>query len=272
MRVGLVQLAALIVVPMSATAQSGTTNFAYSPGTQHYKWTTEVHREQMQGGGRAPFEFDVTTTQMVTVHITPRSADTLNLEVTLDSVGVETRFDAPPPDTHDLIGAKLTGVISPQGHVYSFDPPPGTTDPQLIALYRAFRQLLLSMPNKPLTVGTTWSDTTKERVHKNGFDVMTREIITSRVAGDTTVEGQHAWRIVRHAEIVQSGRSNAQQDTVQLFGDGSMNAVHLLGANGVYLGSQSTQRISLTMKNAVSESAPISQVIKTSVTRVPGGA
>jgi hypothetical protein len=54
-----------VTLGVGAAAQSG--NFAYAPGTQHYRLVTENHREQVQGGGRAPFEFDVTTTQLVTL-------------------------------------------------------------------------------------------------------------------------------------------------------------------------------------------------------------
>src|SRR5512146_412667 len=63
--IGLLSIAAL--EPRAVSAQS--TAFAYAPGTQKYRLITEVHREQAQGGGRAPFEFDVTTTQFVTMNL-----------------------------------------------------------------------------------------------------------------------------------------------------------------------------------------------------------
>lgn len=271
MRHALVGFGLLVFVPLGVgpAAQSG--DFAYAPGTQHYRLVTENHREQIQGGGRAPFEFDVTTTQLVTVRLSPKSRDTLQFDITVDSVAVSTKFDAPQPDVRHLFGDKLTGLISPQGKVYRFDPPAGTTDPELIALYRAFRRFLVSFPSKPLAAGTSWADTTTDHLDKDGFDVTARAVSLTRVTGDTTVNGKPAWRVVRHTDIVQSGQSSAAPDSekVTLMGQGSVNSVHLLSHDGVYLGSQSTQRIDLTMKNKISESAPITQTIKSTIERLP---
>jgi len=272
MRLGFIALAALAGVPFAAPAvraQQG--EFVYAPGTRHYRLTTQVHREQIQGGGRAPFEFDVTTTQVVTVRIAPAKPDTLSLEITVDSVAVHSELNAPSPDVHRLFGVKLTGLISPQGHVYAFDPPAGTTDRDITQLYSAFRRFLVSLPTKPIGVGERWADTVSEHVTKDGFNVVARAITVSRVAGDTTVDGQPAWRIVRHTDIVQSGNSSTRGEAVQLQGQGSVNGVHLVSHDGIYLGSQSTQRLDLMMKNDISETPPISQTIKSKVERLPGG-
>jgi len=270
MRHGLVGLGLLLLVPLGAgAAQSG--GFAYAPGTQHYRLVTEVHREQIQGGGRAPFEFDVTTTQLVTLHLAATSPDTLRFDITLDSVAVSSKLDAPAPDVSHLFGLKLTGLISPQGKIYRFEPPPGTTDEDVIALYTAFRRFFVSFPAKPVAAGTSWADTTTEHVVKNGFDVNVRAVTLSRVTGDTTVNGQRAWRVVRHTDIVQSGlqASAPDSDRVTLVGQGSANAIHVMSHDGVYLGSQSTQRVDVTEKNAISETAPITQTITSTVERVP---
>lgn len=270
MRHGLVGFGLMLLVPLgTSAAQSG--SFAYAPGTQHYRWVTEVHREQIQGGGRAPFEFDVTTTQLVTLKLTAKSPDTLQLGITLDSIAVSTKFDAPAPDVRHLFGKTLTGLISPQGKLYRFDPPAGTTDADVIALYTAFRPFLVSFPSKPVAAGTSWADTTNQHIDKDGFAINVRSITLTRVTGDTTVNGQRAWRVVRHTDIVQSGLSSASPDSqrVTLQGTGSVNGVHVMSHDGVFLGSQSTQRVDLTEKNAISESAPITQTIKSTVERLP---
>jgi len=271
MRHGLVGFGFLLLVPLGSGPAAQAADFAYAPGTQHYRLVTQNHREQIQGGGRAPFEFDVTTTQLVTLNLAAQSRDTLRFDITLDSVAVATKFDAPQPDVRHLFGDKLTGLISPQGKVYRFDPPAGTTDPDLIALYRAFRRFLVSFPAKPVAAGTSWADTTTEHVDKDGFAVTARAISLTRVTGDTTVNGKQAWRVVRHTDIVQSGQSSSAPDSerVTLMGQGSVNSIHVLSHDGVYLGSQSTQRIDLTMKNAISESAPITQTIKSTLERLP---
>lgn len=274
MRHGLIQFGILLLAPLSlgGVAAAQGTGFSYAPGTEHYRLTTQIHRNEIQGGGRAPFELNVTTTQLITVHIAPKAPDTLQFDLTVDSVAVSSQFNAPQPDVAKLFGAKLHGLISPQGKLYEFNPPAGTTDPQLIALYGAFQKFLVSFPQKPIIVGTSWADTTLEHVNHGGFNVTTRAVSLSRVAGDTTVNGQHVWRVVRHSDIVQSGEHTQQgHEPVQLMGQGTMNAVHLLTHNGIYLSSQSTQHINITMKNALSESAPIQQTIKSTVERLPAG-
>jgi hypothetical protein len=261
----LAALATLYAVPAGA---QGSSTFAYAPGTQHYRLTTEVHRDQNMGGGRAPFEFNATTTQFVTLELARQSPDTMRLTITLDSVHVKSDLDAPAPDTRKLFGKKLTGYVSPQGRVYSFSPPPGTNDPQVVALYRVFKNFLLPLPDKPLAVGTSWADTTTEKVNKDGFDITAHAITTSKVAGDTTVNGQHALRIERRSYIAQSGEKNEAGYPIHLTGEGSMTGVHVLSPTGVYLGSQSTQRFNITMLMKESEGAPINQTIKSKVERV----
>ena len=53
-------------------------------------------------------------------------------------------------------------------------------------------------------------------------------------------------------------------------GDGSANGVHFVSHDGVYLGSQSTQRLDIMMKNDISETPPISQTIKSKVESIAG--
>lgn len=264
-RAGFAALATLCAAPAGA---QGSSTFTYAPGTQHYRLTTEVHRNQQMGGGRAPFEFDATTTQFVTLDLARQSPDTMRLTITLDSVHVTSDLDAPPPNTQKFFGKKLTGYVSPQGRVYSFAPPSGTTDPDLAALYRVFKHFLLPLPDKPLAVGTTWTDTTTEKVNKDGFVITANAVTTSKVAGDTTVNGQPAWRIERRSYIAQSGDKNEAGYPIHMSGEGSMTGVHVVSRTGVYLGSQSTQRFNIVMTMQQSEGAPINQTIKSTVQRI----
>jgi len=262
-----ISLLGLAAVGTSAMAAQ-TATFAYAPGTQHYRLVTEVHREQAQGGGRAPFEFDVTTTQFVTMNLIRHSPDTLALRITLDSVDVKSAFDAPQPDTKKFFGQTVNGLVSPQGRVYSFDPPAGTTDAQTVALYRAFRNFLTVFPAKPLAVGTAWEDTVTDRAKKDGFNILTRQITSSKVTRDTTVAGSHAWRVDRHSSIAQAGEKTENGQKVKLTGDGSVTGFRLVSDAGVFLRSESTQRIDLSMNLEGTTGAPISQTIKSTVEKM----
>jgi len=256
---------------LAGSAYAQGTGFAYTPGIQKYKLTTRVHREQFMGGGRAPFEFNVTTTQFVTVDIQPQAADTMRLRITLDSVNVASRFQGPPPNVHQFDGKTLEGLISPQGRIYEFAPPAGDTSSEVLGLYRAFRSFLVALPAKPVQVGESWVDTTTVHEVKNGFNVTTRAITTSRVAGDSTVNGVKVWRVARHTDILQKGGSSLGGSPTRLEGEGTVNGVHLVSMDGVYVGSSSLQHSDITMKNAISESAPIVQTIRSTVERVGSG-
>ncbi len=111
--------------------------FAYAPGTRRYQLTTVVARAQNQAGGRAPFEFSTTTTMDVTLTLAQHARDTLALTLTIDSVAVTSDLDAPAADISAYKGAKLTGLISPQGRIYRFKPPAHANNP-LPSLYRSF--------------------------------------------------------------------------------------------------------------------------------------
>ena len=91
--------------------------------------------------------------------------------------------------------------MSPQGHVYMFEPPRGVTDRKTVSLYRAFRRFLTPLPAQ-IGTGTTVVDTTSDSFKRGEFDIKTSTVTTTKVAGDTTVAGQRAWRLVRSGVLM----------------------------------------------------------------------
>jgi hypothetical protein len=246
--------------------------FTYASGTRHYRITSVDTRTQNQSGGRAPFEFTTTTTQYVTLTLTPHTRDTLALALTLDSVGVSSTLDAPPANTDGLRGARMEGTISPQGKTYVFAPATGETDRTKIALYRAFSRFLAAVPPQ-LAAGTTWSDTTTETFKRGEFDIKTSTVTTSKVSGDTTVAGQHAWRVERNGVLSTTGEGMEKGIPIHLSADGTIRSVQLLSQAGVFLGSAGTQSTHVEMsmtESAGGESQPIQEVIKSTVEALPG--
>jgi hypothetical protein len=249
-------------VPPRATAA-----FAYAPGTRRYRLTTVVARTQNQAGGRAPFEFTNTTTMDVTLSLVARARDTLVMTLTVDTVAVKSDLDAPPADLSGYQRATLSGLISPQGRVYAFEPPANATAPTS-SLYRAFRRFLVPFPNGSVVPGTTWSDTATTAVKVGGFNTHTVAITTSKISGDTAYAGRQAWRIEQSGTIAISGEAGSGQDSTQLSGDGTIRAVDFVAVNGVFLGNTSTQTTQLQQfkpRQPGIESTPIQQSIKSKV-------
>jgi hypothetical protein len=227
----------LLVVAVPAGAQT----FAYTPGTQRYRIEIATQNQRDQNGGRAPAEFNYTTTQVVTVQLTRQSRDTLAVTVTIDSINQESGFDAPKQDLSWAKGAKLTGRVSPTGEVYSFAPP-ADADANMRGLYSGFRYFLPAL-RASVAAGSSWTDTSKDRSGKRGpFDsVSTQRVVTSKVTGDTTFAGQRAWRIERSGSIVLSGQGVEGGKGLRVAGDGTIRGVQYVSVAGVYLGSKVTQ-------------------------------
>ena len=256
--------AALAVLFISPSVRPQRSTFTYQPGTYRYAVTTTVERSQDQPADRPPFTFQVVTKQQVTLALAPAAGDTLDLTITVDSVSVSSGLAAPAPNLDRIRGAKLKGTLSPSGRVYTFQAP-ANADPETTALYGAFRRFLVPLPSAP-SVGSRWVDTTTDRVTKEGLDVTTRTITTSRVAGDTTVGGQPAWRIERNSVIEAHGTGSEGGRELRVRNDGTIVGTHYVSPRGVYLGSTSTQRVEMLLSAGPGDVAmPIVQTIKSTV-------
>jgi len=226
-------------------APLGAQSFAYTPGTQRYRIEIATQNARDQNGGRAPAEFDYTTTQVVTVQLTKQSTDTLGVTVTIDSINQETALDAPKQDLSWAKGVKLTGKVSPTGQVYAFEAP-ANVNANVRGLYDGFRFFLPAL-HAPIASGSSWADTSKQRTGRRGaFDsVSTQRIVMSKVTGDTTFAGQRAWRIERTGSIALSGQGTEGGKVLRVAGDGTIRGVQYIGVTGVYLGSKVTQTMRL---------------------------
>jgi hypothetical protein len=261
---------ALLAAPATVVPQGPGGPFAYAPGTQQYRITTITNRTQDQSGGRAPFQFQVTTTQYVTLQVAHRASDTLGISLTIDSLRVASTLDALPPDTEGFRGATLTGTMSPQGHLYRFEAPAGTPPGKLTALYRAFKLFLVPLPSVPIAAGVTWSDSTVDHIDRQPFAITSTMVTTWRVAGDTVVAGQRGWRIERSAIVTTLGDGRQGTTPIHLEGDDTIRGMRYLTVSGVYAGGSATQNSQIQMSASAggsdqSESAPIRQMIKTTV-------
>jgi len=256
--------AALAVLFSTPSVRQERSTFTYQPGTYRYAVTTTVERSQDQPADRPPFTFQVVTRQQVTLALAPAAGDTLDLTITVDSVSVSSALAAPAPNLDRIRGAKLKGTVSPSGRAYAFQAP-ANAEPEIAALYGAFRRFLVPLPSTP-SVGHRWVDTTTDRVTKEGLEVTTRTITTSRVAGDTTIGGQPAWRIERNSVIEAHGAGTEGGRQLRVRNDGTIAGTHYVSARGVYLGSTSTQRVEMLLSAGQGDVAmPIVQTIKSTV-------
>jgi hypothetical protein len=261
---------ALFALVLAAPGGAGAQTFAYTPGTQRYKIEIATQNQRDQNGGRAPAEFDYTTTQLITVHLTRRSPDTLAIAVTVDSIEQQSALDAPKEDLSWARGVKLSGTISPTGQVYRFNAP-ADADGNLRGLYEGFRFFLPAL-RPSLAAGTSWADTSKQRSGQRGsFDsVSTQKVVTSRVTGDTTYAGQRAWRIERAGNLSLSGQGTEAGKVLRVVGDGTIKGVQYVSMSGVYLGARVTQIMRLVESFQDTGEGPAStQTIRSEIEPLP---
>lgn len=222
-------------------APAGAQTFAYTPGTQRYRIEIVTENQRDQNGGRAPAEFDYTTTQIVTVNLARRSRDTLALTVTIDSISQSSELHSPKEKLSWAQGVKLTGTVSPTGRVYAFEAP-ANADANVRGLYDGFRYFLPALHGQ-VASGVSWADTSNQRTGRRGeFDsVSTQKIVTSKVTGDTTYAGKQAWRIERTGSIELHGLGSEAGKALRVSGDGTIRGVQYVSVTGVYLGAKVTQ-------------------------------
>jgi len=266
-RVAILASASAIVTSV-AFAQSAAT---YAPGKLRYHVTTVSTRAQPLGGGRAPFDFTTTTNEWIALEVAPQSADTLKVAMTVDSIRITSTLDAPPPDISVLQGAKFTGTMSPRGRIYSLTPAAASTDGKLGATATALKRFLLPLPARSLAPGASWADTVVEHPKVGTINITSSSVTTYKVAGDTTVSGQHAWRIDRYTTIAQLGKGTEAGQPLEISSSGTVTGMQFFTDKGVLLGGQSTQRTDLTEKMNESEGSPIQQTFKSTVELLPQG-
>jgi hypothetical protein len=254
-------LAAVAAVGAPVRAQ----RFEYAPGTSQYRLTAVSKLTQEAQGQKV--EQEVTSEQKLTVVLGRQSRDTLRFAVSLDSAKVQTAV-GPAPDVSSLLGLKVTGSLSPVGVVYASNGPEGSGAEMAAPLADEMTRFLPRL-RPTVSVGATWTDTTAGKVNQMGVSLDRSVITTSRVVGDTTYQGERAWRIERttQASFAGSGTSQGQPLTMEGTSKGSDNI--FVGRNGVYLGGLLSNAATIKVTLAASGmEIGLTQNQSTTITRV----
>ena len=221
----------LLTVPLPAQSVE------YAAGTTRYRLSTSTKGSQTSPMGNQ--DFQVEARQQLTVSIAKQTADTMVATVTLDSLTVKSSQGT--PDLTRLLGSTFVSFISPTGRVYSTKAAEGS-DPTLAQLSENVARFLPTY-RRELKPGMTWADTTTGKVSQQGIDVDRTIISTYKVAGDTAVEGEKAFKIERASTVKAAGSGSTQGTPVSLESATTSNGVFLLTSKGRYLGGRQTADI-----------------------------
>jgi hypothetical protein len=228
-----VLLAPPLAVPLAAQG------IEYATGTMKYRISTTTKVSQSSPAGTQ--EFDVGIRQRYTVNLARQARDTVRETVTVDSITVSSNSQV--PDMANLVGATFTGLLSPTGRVYSTTPP-AVANPMLAQLSESVARFLPTYRGD-LRTGATWSDTTSGKVVQQGMEVDKTTVADYTVLGDTTVAGEKAFRVKRVTKMKASGSGLAQGTPIALESSALSDARILLSPRGVYLGSTSSDDVTL---------------------------
>ena len=250
-RQGSLILTLLAAVPVTAIAQ----DFAYSPGTTHYRLTVKSSGiSEVQGKKR---EVGLDAEQRMTLRLVPRGRDTLALSITLDSA----RIEAPamgPLDASPAMGMQVNAVLSPLGRVYSRELPNLRGRDAFTLVAEEMARFLPILPAF-LRPGLTWSDTLTEPVNQMGIAITRTRIANFRVLSDTIIDGERAWRVQRNASTTMSGTGTAMGTPMSYEGNSVGTGMLFLSQGGRYLGADLQEEV----KSKVTLSAMKQEILGT---------
>lgn len=248
--------ARLCALLLAAGSLSALGPIHYTPGTRRYRLHLTDQRTQEKNGEKS--QGTITNDQLVTVDIRgPHGAgdvgnnDTLRFAMSLDSITLNSTFNVPLPDVSVMRGTTVSGDMLPSGKVLTFksDTTAAQDGVDRSSMVESLAHFFLPLPESA-KMGSKWTDTTNANLSRNGTSIQSRTITTSSVVGDTTYDGQRAWRIRRQAVFNTTASQAQENQRVTMSGDGTGEGTYYIGFNGVYLASVWSQKMNLIVKSA----------------------
>lgn len=260
-------LASALALAATPTLHAQMSSFSYADGKHRYRMesTTKVSQE-LQG---QTMDAELRTRHLLTVDVARKAKDTLAIGFTWDSASITTVGPVPTPDLSKVAGTKSSGLASPAGEVYSFDP--GQALAEGMPTMEEFEHFLPVVERTNKKLGDTWVDTLTIDGNRNGMQVNTTMIVTSTYAADTTFAGEKSWRIHRNLAFTVAGVGQQQGMALTIEGTGTGEREDYISSKGVYLGSELTQSSTSTVSlPANGMTIPMTTTVTSRVERVKG--
>lgn len=253
-------IAAALVAGLAGQAQAQ--DLTWVPGTFQYRLSTQLHQKQEMMGQTQ--EANRSASQHITVQLDAKDKETLAFAITLDS----TRSDAPEMQSqaNKIVGKTATGTLSPSGKVLSFVAPVDSTTSEQD--FRNLRQFFVRLPDKAAR-GSTIVDTLTDEFDSQGLKIQQQVVMTSTVAGDTTIDGQKAVVLERQGALTMSGEGEQNGTELVLDGTGTLSGRLYYSTTGGLLGGEMENNAQMSVAvPAQSMMIPITQVSTSKIERV----
>jgi hypothetical protein len=253
-----------LILAAAPAANAQSSSFSYASGAHQYRVQSTTKISQEVNG--QTIEGQLNTRHVLTVDIGRKTKDTLAITYTWDSASVTTSGGIPAPDLSKVGGTKSSGVSSPTGRMYSFDPGKAAEGMPDMEEFEMFLPIVTAANKK---VGESWVDTVTVSGNRGGIDVNTTIIVTSTFAGDTSYAGEKSWRIQRNLAFTVAGAGAQQGMALVVEGTGTGERTDYITSKGVYLGAALTQSSKSTVSlPANGMTIPMSTTVTSRVERV----
>lgn len=257
MRLTLAVAAAALSIAGTAQAQDP----AYGPGTFQYRLDTQVHAKQEMMGQTQ--EVHRNASQHITLTLDRQAGDVLGFSITVDS----SKADSPEAQAQSakLVGKTVTGTVSPLGKVLTFAAPEDTTVGD--AEYRNLKQFFIRLPDNP-TRGASVVDTLADTINTQGLQIEQFVVMTSTVAGDTTIGGEKAIILERTGNMSMTGGGEQGGQELVMDGTGTVTGKLFVGASGIISGEMENNAQMNVSVPAASMTIPVTQTATSKFHRV----
>ena len=242
----------------------------YGPSALRYVVHRRLHIQQALGDQTQAQ--DVGARIFVATAITG-PADSIGYPATFLVDSIVADSGTPPPIVDNISKVRklvFAGRVAPRGEFVNAVASDSAVAQSVVQLLGNFRDFLPRLPVGGLKLGSAWTDTVETSQKGSGSEVSRRTITLSTAAGwedrlgtrSVRVEGSQTYRVA-------GGGKNAGQP-FELSGAGTGSGVAYLAADGRYLGGESQDSTTLTVRLPVQGVAvPVIQVTRTTVAVLP---
>ena len=242
----------------------------YGPSALRYVVHRRLHIQQALGDQTQAQ--DVGARIFVATAITG-PADSIGYPATFLVDSIVADSGTPPPIVDNISKVRklvFAGRVAPRGELVNALASDSAVAQSVVQLLGNFRDFLPRLPVGGLKLGSAWTDTVETSQKGSGSEVSRRTITLSTAAGwedrlgtrSVRVEGSQTYRVA-------GGGKNAGQP-FELSGAGTGSGVAYIAADGRYLGGESQDSTTLTVRLPVQGVAvPVIQVTRTTVAVLP---
>jgi len=243
----------------------------YRPSALRYVVHRQLHIEQALAG-------DQTQSQNIGARIFVVSAitgpaDSVGYPATfaVDSIVADSGAPAPIADNMGKV-RKLVfmGRVAPRGDFVNAVPSDSVLAQGAVQLLGNFRDFLPRLPNDGLRLGAAWTDTVETTQKGSGSEESRRAITQSTAAGWEDHLGAPSLRVVVNQTFRVAGSGKNMGQPFELSGAGTGSSVAYVAADGRYLGGESQDSTTLTVRLTVRGVAiPVIRLTRTTIAVLP---